>query len=388
MIEEITPPPFITIAIPFFFLLMGVEVLVGKFKKEKYYNFSDSIADLSTGILSQLSGIFLKALTLLGYLYVYNHYKFITIPFESIFGWILAIVLWDFLYYWLHRLSHEVNILWAGHVIHHHSEEYNLIVALRQTSLGGIISWVFFIPMAFLGIHPWVFLAAGQLNLIYQYWVHTKSIKSIGAVGEYLLSTPSHHRVHHSVNPQYIDRNHGGIFIIWDRMFGTFEKEDEAPVYGIVKPLESFNPLWANFHYYFEILKMVRSADGIINKIKVFYKPPGWYPSSGDKKEGYSPIPKVSPDTFIKYNPDIKNSKKMYVLLWFIFVLLFSFLYLIFQAKFDTQNKIIISLWIALSLISLNAILENKKWSVILDSFRIISTPIVGFIVLYYLKII
>lgn len=387
MIEDITPPPFITIAIPIFFLLMGVEVLLGNIKKQKYYSFSDSIADLSTGILSQLSGIFLKAFTLLGYLYVYNHYKFFTIPFESVSGWLLAIVLWDFLYYWLHRLSHEVNILWAGHVIHHHSEEYNLIVALRQTSLGGIISWIFFIPMALLGIHPWVFLAAGQLNLIYQYWVHTKSIQSIGVVGEYIFSTPSHHRVHHAVNPQYIDRNHGGIFIIWDRIFGTFEKEVEPPVYGIVKPLESFNPLWANFHYYIEILKMVWMAQGISNKIKVLFKPPGWYPGDGDKEEGYSPIPKVSPDTFIKYNPDIKTSKKLYVLSWFIFVLLFSFLYLIFQAKFDTPNKIIISLWITLSLLSLNALLENKKWSVFLDSVRIISTPIVGFVVLSYLKI-
>ena len=162
IIEDLTPPPFITFAIPFFFLLMGVELLVGKVKNKSYYSMSDSIADLSTGILSQLSGIFLKALSLLGYLYIYNHFKWMEIPFNSIVGWIAAIVLWDFCYYWLHRLSHEVNILWAGHVIHHHSEEYNLIVALRQTSLGGILSWIFFIPMAFLGFHPSVFLAAGQ----------------------------------------------------------------------------------------------------------------------------------------------------------------------------------------------------------------------------------
>jgi hypothetical protein len=307
------------------------------------------------------------------------------IPFNSLAGWMAAIVLWDFCYYWLHRLSHEVNILWAGHVIHHHSEEYNLIVALRQTSLGGILSWIFFIPMAFLGFHPWVFLAAGQLNLIYQYWVHTKTIKTIGTVGEFLLSTPSHHRVHHAINPQYIDRNHGGIFIIWDRLFGTFEKEVEEPVYGTVKPLQSFNPVWANYHYYWEILKMAYNAEGVLNKLKVFYKPPGWYPSTKEKAEGYLPIPKVSEETFVKYNPEISTSKKVYVITWFIFVLLISFGYLLFHVKLEIQSKILISLWIALSLLSLNAILESKKWSKWLDVVRLVSTPIVG--ILIYLKL-
>ncbi len=383
IIEDLTPPPFITFAIPFFFLLMGVELLIGKFKKETYYSLGDSIADLSTGILSQLSGIFLKALSLLGYLYIFNHYKFIEIPFGSISGWIGAILLWDFCYYWLHRLSHEVNILWAGHVIHHHSEEYNLIVALRQTSLGGILSWIFFLPMAFLGFHPWVFLAAGQLNLIYQYWVHTKSIKSIGTVGEFLLSTPSHHRVHHAINPKYIDKNHGGIFIIWDRIFGTFQKEDEEPVYGTVKPLQSFNPVWANYHYYWEIFKMAYNAEGFSNKLKVFIKPPGWYPSSKARVEGFVPIPDVSPQTFQKYNPEISKEKKIYIVTWFILVLILSFAYLLFHVKLDLSTKVIVSLWIALSLLSLNALLESKKWAKGIDVVRLISTPLVGFIVYF-----
>jgi hypothetical protein len=239
--------------------------------------------------------------------------------------------------------------------------------------------------MAFLGFHPWVFLAAGQLNLIYQYWVHTKTIKTIGTVGEFLLSTPSHHRVHHAINPQYIDRNHGGIFIIWDRLFGTFEKEVEEPVYGTVKPLQSFNPVWANYHYYWEILKMAYNAQGVLNKLKVFYKPPGWYPSTKEKEEGYLPIPKVSEETFVKYNPEISTSKKVYVITWFIFVLLISFGYLLFHVKLEIQSKILISLWIALSLLSLNAILESKKWSKWLDVVRLVSTPIVG--ILIYLKL-
>lgn len=375
MDPDFVPPPFITFAIPFFFLLMAVEYAIGHSKKETYYRFNDSISDLSTGILSQLSGIFLKTLTLFGYFYIFENFRITTFTISSPISWILAIILWDFFYYWLHRLSHEVNILWAGHVIHHHSEEYNLIVALRQTSLGGIFSWVFFIPMAVIGIDPWVYLAAGQINLIYQYWVHTKSVRSIGTLGEYLLSTPSHHRVHHAINPKYIDKNHGGIFIIWDRLFGTFQKEEEEPVYGTVKPLRSFNPIWANYHYYYELIHTAWKTEGFQNKLKVFYKPPGYFPPEQGKEEGFVEIPGVSVDTFQKYNPVLTRGKKLYILAWFIFILLVSFSYLLFLPRFGWSERLSLSLWIAFSLLVLNALMEDKKWANALDLIRILSTP-------------
>lgn len=374
------PPPFITYAIPFFFLLMAVEYAIGYFKKETYYRFNDSISDLSTGILSQLSGIFLKTFTLYGYFYVFENFRVTTFPVSSPISWVLAIVLWDFFYYWLHRLSHEVNFLWAGHVIHHHSEEYNLIVALRQTSLGGIFSWVFFLPMALLGIDPWVYLAAGQLNLIYQYWVHTKSIHSIGTIGEYILSTPSHHRVHHAINPKYIDKNHGGIFIIWDRIFGTFQKEDEEPVYGTVKPLKSFNPIWANYHYYYELFLAAAKAPGFKNKLKVLYKPPGYFPPDKNREEGFLPIPDVSPENFQKYNPEMSRGKKFYILAWFVLLLLISFSYLLFLSRFGWMERIVLSIWISFSLLVINANMEDRKWAKAFDVVRVISTPAILFL--------
>lgn len=224
---------------------------------------------------------------LYAYFYIYEHFRFFEFAMTNPWAWVLCIVGQDFCYYWSHRLAHEVNFLWAGHVIHHHSEEYNLVVALRQTGLGGLVSWIFYVPLALFGFHPWMYLASGQINLIYQFWVHTKAVGKIGKIGEYLLSTPSHHRVHHAINPIYIDKNHGGIFIIFDRMFGTFREETEPCVYGTVKPLRSFNPVYANFHYYWELLKQAFQAEYFLDKILVFFKPPGWIPRQGQNPQDF-----------------------------------------------------------------------------------------------------
>ncbi|MCU0825381.1 MAG: sterol desaturase family protein, partial [Leptospira sp.] len=204
MFENFTPPKFVTFAIPVFFLLIGIEVWIGNRKNKALYRLNDSIADLSTGILSQLWGLFQKGIGLFAYFYIYEHFRFFEFALNNPWAWILCIVGQDFCYYWSHRLAHEVNILWAGHVIHHHSEEYNLVVALRQTGLGGLISWIFYVPLALIGFHPWMYLASGQINLIYQFWVHTKAVGKLGKVAEFILSTPSHHRVHHAINPKYI----------------------------------------------------------------------------------------------------------------------------------------------------------------------------------------
>jgi len=373
MLENFKAPPYVTFAIPFFFLLIFIEMGVGYFRKKEYYRLNDSISDLSLGILSQLWGIFLKGISLFGYFYLYENYRLATIPIESVLGWAACIILWDFCYYWFHRVSHEVNIFWAGHVIHHTSEEYNLIVALRQSGIGGFISWVFYLPLALIGFHPWVFLAAGQLNLIYQFWVHTKAVKSIGTVGEFILSTPAHHRVHHAINPKYIDKNHGGIFIIWDRIFGTFQKEEEECVYGTVKPLASFNPIWANFQYLLEILRLSWKAHGVINKIKVFFKPPGWIPPM---KEGETAVflspPPVDPTKYKKYDPQISKGLKFYGFSWFVIVLVLSFAGLLFLGKMNTNQLLALTIWVSASLLSFGWIFEGRRISLIWEPFRLI----------------
>ncbi|BDA78145.1 sterol desaturase [Leptospira kobayashii] len=372
MFENFTPPPFVTFAIPVFFLLIGIEVLIGIKRQRELYRLNDSIADLSTGIISQLWGLFQKGVGLFAYFYVYEHFRIFEFALTNPLAWVICLVLQDFCYYWFHRVSHEVNFFWAGHVIHHHSEEYNLVVALRQTGLGGLSSWVFYVPIALLGFHPWMFLGVGQINLIYQFWVHTKAVDKIGKVGEYLLSTPSHHRVHHAINPKYIDRNHGGIFIIWDRMFGTFQVEEEECVYGTVKPLKSFNPVYANYHYYAELCKQAFHAKGILNKIKVFLMPPGWFPPEGNKAGGFLPIPEVSARSFVKYDPKPNAEVRSYTTAWFVGILLGSFAFLLFVTKFTMLSQALFAIWVTLSLVSINAMIEGKSWGGTLEIIRLI----------------
>jgi sterol desaturase/sphingolipid hydroxylase (fatty acid hydroxylase superfamily) len=238
-------PNLILYAIPFFFLLIFLEIIYCLVKRKSYYRLNDSIADLSTGIGNQLSGIIFKSFTLFGYIYLYQNFRIYTFdlstPLTSFISWILAFLIYDFFYYWSHRMSHEWNLFWASHVVHHSSEEFNLTVALRQPALG-IFNWIFYLPMAIVGFSPEFFLLHGQINLIYQFWIHTRTIGRLGFL-ELFLNTPSHHRVHHGRNPKYIDKNYGGILILWDKIFGTFQGEEEEPAYGIKYPIKTWNPL-------------------------------------------------------------------------------------------------------------------------------------------------
>lgn len=231
---------YIALSIPVFFVLMGAELAWSAWTGRKVYRFNDYITNLGCGIGSQIVGAFTKALIFAAYLFVFDHWRMFTLPTNAL-TWVLAFLFVDFFYYWFHRSSHEVNAFWAAHIVHHQSEEYNLSVALRQSWFQGFISWAFYLPMAFLGFHPLTIVTVGAFNTLYQFWIHTKAIRTLGPL-EWILNTPSHHRVHHGSDPKYIDRNHAGTLIIWDKLFGTFQREEEEPVYGITKPLSSWNP--------------------------------------------------------------------------------------------------------------------------------------------------
>ncbi|EDV28202.1 uncharacterized protein TRIADDRAFT_3988, partial [Trichoplax adhaerens] len=206
---------------------------------------NDIIGSLSAGIISRLPQLYFGSLELGAYIWFYEHYNLVRLPWNSYWTWIFCLLSVDMGYYWVHRFGHEVNLFWAAHQVHHSSEEYNLSTALRQSVLQQYFSWVCYLPLALL-VPPPVFLVHIQLNLIFQFWIHTEVIDKIGPL-EYFLNTPSHHRVHHSRNPQYIDKNYAGVLIIWDRIFGTFEPEDEEGVYGLTSPVATWNPLWVQF---------------------------------------------------------------------------------------------------------------------------------------------
>ena len=196
----------------------------------------------------------------------------------SWYGWLLALVFYDFCYYWLHRGGHEVAVLWAAHVVHHQSEDYNLSTALRQTSSGALLGWVFYVPMAVAGVPPLVFAVVGLIDLLYQFWIHTEHVPKLGWFDR-VFASPSNHRVHHAVNDRYLDKNYGGILIVWDRLFGSFKEEDETCVYGTRSPLRSWDPLWANGEVYWGLLKDSWHTRRWADKLRVWFKPPGWRPA-------------------------------------------------------------------------------------------------------------
>jgi alkylglycerol monooxygenase len=193
-------------------------------------------------------------------------------------GWLLALVFYDFCYYWVHRAGHEVAVFWAAHVVHHQSQDYNLSTALRQTSSGALLGWVFYVPMALAGVPPLVFGVVALIDLLYQFWVHTEHVGKLGWFDRWFCS-PSNHRVHHAVNDRYLDRNYGGVLIIWDRMFGSFEEESEKCVYGTRAPLNSWDPLWSNLEVYWGLARDSWHAKHWGDKVKVWFKPPGWRPA-------------------------------------------------------------------------------------------------------------
>ena len=297
-------------AVPFFLLAIVVELAYGIWRHNNTFRLNDSVGSLFLGTLSQARRF--VTLGVGGYVY-YLITQYFSLPLMDAshwFTWVLAMVLYDFCYYWLHRLGHERTILWAAHVAHHQSEDYNLTTALRQTSTGWLLGWLFYIPMYLLGIPAEVVVTVGSLNLIYQFWVHSEHIPKLGWY-EWIFVTPSNHRVHHAQNDIYMDRNYGGLFILWDRLFGTFqeEQENEPPIYGIRGPLHSFNPFKAITHIYVDRARESWHAASWRDKLRVWVARTGWRPADVEAR-----YPRSKPDLadFQKYDPPISHQVAWY----------------------------------------------------------------------------
>jgi sterol desaturase/sphingolipid hydroxylase (fatty acid hydroxylase superfamily) len=269
----------IALATPVFFALIALEWAIGRVRGHSNYRLNDAINSLSLGVISQVVGLFTRLLAVGIYAAVYSIASLWQLPADQWWVWALAIVAYDFCYYWNHRLGHESAVFWASHVVHHQSQEYNLSTALRQTSSGALLGWIFYLPMAIGGIPPQVFVVAAVVNLLYQYWIHTEQIGKLGWFDRW-FGSPSNHRVHHAVNDRYIDRNYGGILMVWDRIFGSFVEEDEKCVYGTRAPLESWDPLWANLEVYADLARKSWRAERWRDRLAVWFLPPGWQPAT------------------------------------------------------------------------------------------------------------
>lgn len=347
----------ILLSIPIFLLLIGIELVIERISHRKLYRLPDAIANFSCGITSQLSGLFMRILGIGIYEILYANFAFFTLEKTWLY-WLGLFLLTDLAYYWAHRMSHEVNLFWGGHVVHHQSEEFNLSVALRQSSFQTVWTFAFSLPIAFLGFDTLDFALISALNTLYQFWIHTELVKKMGWF-EYIFNTPSHHRVHHGRNPKYIDKNHAGSLIIWDKMFGTFQAEEERPVYGITKPINSWNAVWANFSHYSDMMREMRMIPSWGDRIRYMFKKPGWLPAS---MGGYRSAPAVDLNTYQKYDTPHPVKLAYYVLFQYAICLGVTTFFLFKQNLFTLEQRGFIALLISLWVMNCGVLFEQKNW--------------------------
>lgn len=266
-------PNLINQAIPFFVAFVLLEVVLTAWRRIKTYEAKDALSSIAMGLGNVAVGLLSKGLILGAYLFVYQ-YRLFTLE-NTWWMWLLLFLGDDLSYYWYHRSAHNIRYFWASHVVHHSSQNYNLATALRQTWTGGITgSFIFYLWMPLLGFNPWAILFMHSISLLYQFWIHTELIDRMPRWFEFIFNTPSHHRVHHSSDAKYLDRNHAGILIIWDRMFGTFQEEEEHPNYGLTANIKSFNPLYIATHEWIAIFKDLRKHPKYF--WSYLFGPPGW----------------------------------------------------------------------------------------------------------------
>ena len=371
----------IAIAVPFFLLALVVELGVDLYRRTGFYRINDAVNSLSAGTLSTTFGYFTRLLPLIAWGYVLENFAIIDMPLtwfdaspRGILLWIVAALAWDFCYYWFHRFSHEFSLLWAAHAVHHQSEDYNLSTALRQTSTGFLFGWIFYLPLFLIGFPLEVLVTVNAINLIYQFWVHTQHIRRLGPL-DYILVTPSNHRVHHARNERYVDRNYGGMFILWDRWFGTFEDEsdDEAVVYGVRKPLRSWNPFWANLQVYEGLWFDARHTRKWRDKLKVWVSRTGWRP---DDVRAAFPERSETADLSTRFDPPIPSAMRWYGFGQFLVAVVLTLYAGVLFANGGLREVLIpcVALW--LLLLTIGLINEGRASAVSIERVRLLSTPV------------
>ena len=359
------------IAIPSFIVLIIIEMIFAKLKGLKVNNHADMISSLSSGMTNIIKDSLKFTFVIISYVWLVDN---ITIyKLEPLWlAVIIAFIVQDFTGYWMHRLSHRVNLFWNRHIIHHSSEEFNLSCALRQSiSTTFEFSAILMIPAAFLGI-PWnIFAVLGPIHLFMQFWYHTRVIDKMGVL-EYILVTPSHHRVHHAINPEYIDKNYSQIFIIWDKLFNTFQPEikEVKPVYGTLRPALTWNPIIINFKHLGHLIKDAWYADKFIDKIRIWFMPTGWRPESVKSKFPLSQVD--NPHMQIKY----KKNNSFFLLIWswsqhiIAGAMLFHFFTVLGYENILFNN--LYASFLLLHIFALTSLLDHSKYSIAAEVLKVI----------------
>jgi sterol desaturase/sphingolipid hydroxylase (fatty acid hydroxylase superfamily) len=363
-------------AVPVFLTLIALELLLDRMRGERYYRLADSINSISCGVISTGMRVFFGFLAIFTYEWTYQRLAFAHLAADHWAVWLFAFVMYDFCYYWSHRLGHTVGVLWAAHVVHHQSEEFNLSTALRQAGTGSFLGWIFYIPIALCGVPLGVFLVAGVVQLFYQFWPHTRVIGRLGFLDRW-VQTPSNHRVHHAQNDIYLDKNYVGVFLIWDRLFGTFQEElDSEPcIYGIRGQLKSWNPVWANLHYYVAMAKDSWRARSWTDKIKVWLARPGWRPADVGARFPKSPY---DPQTdFVRFDPPRTALLSAYALVQSLVLIAVNSHFLWLLPKTTLAGNLTYFGYIVATLVILGGVLENRREFLYAEAFRLLTTALV-----------
>ena len=358
-------------AIPAFVVLVLIEIAYGHFVKDQKYRFFDTLSSLSSGVTNVLKDSLGLALILISYPFLVSQLALTQTP-SGWPTWVIAFIAIDFAGYWNHRLSHHVNLFWNSHVIHHSSEEFNLACALRQ-SISNLIGYtaILLLPAALLGVSYQVIAVLAPLHLFGQFWYHTQHIGKLGWL-EYILVTPSQHRVHHAINKEYIDKNLGQIFSVWDRLFGTFQEElDEVPPrYGVLKPVLTYNPLWINFQHFYNLAFDAWHAKSWIDKMRIWFMPTGWRPADVAARFERSIIEDVY--GYQKYHPKETSSRKIIVFTQF---LLAIGLLLYFFSQFSslgTEIQLLTGGLIFLMVMGYSSLMDGSKWALLFEGIRLL----------------
>jgi sterol desaturase/sphingolipid hydroxylase (fatty acid hydroxylase superfamily) len=363
----------IALAVPGFFALIGIEMAVARRRRVRVYRFNDAVTDLSCGVASQIEAIFFAATQLAIYALVFARFR--VLELHGAWPWIVAFIGVDFFYYWWHRLSHEVNLLWAAHVVHHQSEDYNLAVALRQSITTGWSSLPFYLPLAVLGVPALVFAITHALSTLYQFWIHTQLVGKVRGPIDWILNLPSHHRVHHAINTQYLDKNYAATLIIWDRIFGTYAEEQETCVYGITKPLASFNPLWAEVHYFIELARRTAHLRGL-DRARVWMASPAWV-GAGETKF-HSDVASRP-----KYDAHPSRGTHQYVLAQYVILLAATSALMFRHASLAPAVLVVSCLALLGGLVAMGALLEGRPWARPVEIARLTASALAIALVLW-----
>ncbi|WP_316796304.1 sterol desaturase family protein [Pedobacter agri] len=355
---------YLAFAIPAFFLFVFIEYKIAQNqKKANVFKYESTVANFSIGIAERLLNLFIAASFYQVYDWVYRNYALFDIS-SAWYVWVLILLATDFVWYWYHRLGHEINFLWAAHIVHHQSEEFNLSAAARITTFQAVFRNVFWCVLPFIGFHPTMIITILLVHGAYSFFTHTQMVGKLGWL-ENIFITPSLHGVHHASDEKYLDKNYGDVFVFWDKLFGTFQKEEEAPKYGLTHPLKSYSFLWQHFHYYLEIGEAYKRATGFKAKWNAIFGSPAMMDQN---------IRPILERKFHQNKVKQKSNKhfRIYLNIQLITVVAMLTGLTLYFNQIDTLGHTAILLFILITLINIGALLEQRKWIYYLECFRLI----------------